>query len=353
MHLPYSFRSITIDTKAILIFLGLVVSAVLLFELRALATLFFLALILMTALNPAVDKFTRRGLSRTLSVIVVIGLVICIFVGILALLLPPLIVESVNLIIWIRSSEWLSHNSYLQLVQLSGSSQSLSNLSLSFSELSSILSTLQTPFTGVFNFATSAFSNSMLFVSLFVMTFYLLMDRPFLAQKARWFTQEKQHIDRLELFVEYWEKQVGGWIRGELILMLIIGLMTYVVLALLQVPYALPLAILAGLFEIVPNLGPTIAAIPAVLVAYIFQGPIIGSVVLAATVIVQQVENNIIVPRIMKVSANVNPLIVLLAILAGAQLLGILGALLAVPIYLSLRAWYTFYIFEPKRTVHT
>lgn len=346
MHLPFAFRSVVIDTKSILWFVTILLAGYFLYQLRLLALLLFLALILMTALSPTVDKFCRRGLSRTFSVIVVIALLIVLLLALLAILLPPLVIESVNLFIWVKGSEWFSDNSYLQLVQQPGLTPSLESLSLTFGEISSLISTLQTPFTGIFNFATSAFSNIMLLISLFVMTFYLLIDRPFLAQKARWFTQDDKQIDRFEAFIEYWEHQVGGWIRGELILMLIIGLMTYIVLAVLQVPYALPLAIFAGLMEIVPNLGPTLAAIPAVVVSYIFLGPIVGTIVLVATIVVQQIENNIIVPRIMKVSANVNPLIVLLAILAGAQLLGLLGALLAVPLYLSVRAWYSFYVLK-------
>ena len=134
--------------------------------------------------------------------------------------------------------------------------------------------------------------------------------------------------------------------RGELILMFTIGLVTFVGLTLLNIPYALPLAILAGVLELIPNLGPTISAIPAIIIAFAVHGPVSGIAVLGLSIAIQQAENNLLVPRIMKDSAQVGSLVVILAILIGAQFGGALGALLAVPLYITARSWYSFY-FRP------
>lgn len=333
--------------RALLALVAIVVGGWLIIELRTLALAFFLSLILMTALNPAVTKFSKV-MPRGLAIVLVSLLVVLIVTALLAVLVPPLVIETANLVNWISSSPFFKATPIAQLLNGENLPTSIENIPLTLNELSNLFATLQTPFASILSMASGAFGGVILFISLFVMTFYLLVDRPDLAKKAGWFTQDKKNIDKLEKFIVFWEKEVGGWIRGELLLMLIIGLMTYITLVLFRVPYALPLSILAGLLEIVPNVGPTVAAIPAVIIAYIAHGPVTGSIVLAATVVIQQLENNIIVPRIMKATANVNPLVVLLGILIGVELLGVLGALLAVPLYLTLRAWYSFYVLGRK-----
>jgi predicted PurR-regulated permease PerM len=137
-------------------------------------------------------------------------------------------------------------------------------------------------------------------------------------------------------FITRLEQQIGGWVRGELALMIIIGLLTYIGLKILGVNYALPLSIIAGLLEIIPNIGPTIALIPAVLVA-LTSSPVTALATVALYFLIQQFENNIIVPKIMQRAVGVKPLIVIIALMTGAKLAGVLGAALAVPGYLVLK----------------
>ena len=136
--------------------------------------------------------------------------------------------------------------------------------------------------------------------------------------------------------------------RGQLLLMLIIGLTTYIFLSLLGIPYALPLAVLAGLLEILPNLGPTIASIPSILIAFLLVNPTMGGFVALFYVVVQQIENNILVPRIMKAAVNVEPLTAIIVILMGVRLAGVAGALLSIPFYLMIRTGIELYRKERK-----
>ena len=126
--------------------------------------------------------------------------------------------------------------------------------------------------------------------------------------------------------------------------MMIVGGITFVGTALIGVPYALPLALFAGLMEAVPNVGPTIAAIPAVFLALVNLGWGGTAAVLILYVIIQQLENNLIVPRVMKKNVDVNGLTSILCILVGGTLFGVAGALLAVPLFIVLRT-----IFETWR----
>src|SRR5690606_25972552 len=110
---------------------------------------------------------------------------------------------------------------------------------------------------------------------------------------------------------------------------------TYVGLMLLGVPYAVPLAIIAGLLEIIPNIGPTISAIPAILVPLlVMHDPVTALFVAALYIIIQQVENNVLVPKIMQSAVGIHPLITILLIIIGLKLSGVAGAILAVPLFL-------------------
>ncbi len=136
----------------------------------------------------------------------------------------------------------------------------------------------------------------------------------------------------------------GAFFRGQLTLMLVIGLVSGLGLAVLGVPGALYLGIIAGLLELIPNLGPLIATIPAVIVALLqgssylpFSPLFLAVVVLLFYVLLQQVENNLIVPRVLGEAVELSPLVVMIGVLVGASTAGILGALLATPVIATAR----------------
>jgi len=105
---------------------------------------------------------------------------------------------------------------------------------------------------------------------------------------------------------------------------------------LLGIPYALPIAVLSGLLEAVPNIGPTIAAIPAILMG-LTVSPIVGLGALAMSILIQQLENNLIVPKIMQSATGTKPLVTILVLLIGYTLGGIAGAVLAMPVFLTIQ----------------
>ncbi len=143
----------------------------------------------------------------------------------------------------------------------------------------------------------------------------------------------KKEAERIISIFEKTEKRLGSWLTGELILMLVVGVMTYVGLTLIGVRYALPLSIIAGLLEVVPNLGPTIATIPAFIVG-VAQSYFLGAATIALYFIVQQLENNVVVPMVMKKVIGLNPIITLISLIIGGQLFGVLGILLSIPLTL-------------------
>lgn len=126
-------------------------------------------------------------------------------------------------------------------------------------------------------------------------------------------------------------KRMSGWLSGQLLLSVIIGIATFVGLAALRVPYALPLAIIAAIGELVPVIGPTLGAVPALAVALLHSRWQFWSV-LAFAVILQKAENLFIVPRVMSKKVAISPLAIFIAFMIGASVLGLIGAILAIPV---------------------
>ncbi len=126
-------------------------------------------------------------------------------------------------------------------------------------------------------------------------------------------------------------KRMSAWLSAQLFLSAIIGISTFVGLTALRIPYALPLAIIAAVGELIPAIGPTVGAIPALIVAML-HSPWQFWAVLAFAFLLQKVENYFIVPRVMASKVSVSPLTVFIAFLIGASLLGVMGAILAIPV---------------------
>ena len=166
------------------------------------------------------------------------------------------------------------------------------------------------------------------------LTFYLLLERNNLENRISAFFIGKEARVRKSI-IEI-EEKLGAWLRGQLFLSLIIGILVFVGLLILNIPYALPLALLAGVMEVIPVIGPIISAIPATLLGLTIS-PLLGLGVAAMFFVIQQLENHLIVPQVMRKAVGLNPLVVILAIAVGGRLLGFAGALLAVPMAVVLQ----------------
>jgi predicted PurR-regulated permease PerM len=163
-----------------------------------------------------------------------------------------------------------------------------------------------------------------------VISLYLIVDGP--ATSKRLLAAMPTRYRPKALFLqENVARVLGGYLRGQFTLAALIGLATGIGMALFGLPYAIVLGVLAGLFELVPMFGPILSAVPAVIVALFLPFPTVIWVLLFFLVI-QQVENNILVPRISGHAVGLHPLGALFALLAGFQLAGVLGGLFAVPV---------------------
>lgn len=312
-------QKIEITPKTIWYTLGSLLALYTLYQIRSIVVLLFISFILMTAVNPLIRRTLKWKIPTIVVMLVVYVGIIVLITTVVASLVPAVVAQTKGLSAALPT--------YLKNLE------DIFNTQIDTSLTSNYLSSIPS---NILKIAAGAFNNILNVMAVFFMTYYLVMERPFLHKYLLRFFDDKDAEKRAENVVQLVEDQVGGWVRGELLLMAVIGVMTYIGLFLLGIPYALPLAVLSGLLEAVPNLGPTIAAIPAILIGFTVS-PIVGFGALAMSILIQQLENNLVVPKIMESATGTAPLVTILVLLVGYTLGGVAGAVLSMPIYLTIR----------------
>lgn len=308
-------KKIEISHRTILFVIFLLAFLWFLFQIRQIILLLYVSLILMSALNPIVSRLEKLRLPRPLAILLIYFLFIGVLVSIFGSLLPSFLEQTKRL---------LERLPFL-LTSLDFSQIDQSALSAQLGSLPSrLLKVIGTVFTN--------------FVSLFILlmiTFYLLMERKKFGRYLLilFGNQGKEEVERIMVKIE---EQLGEWVRGQVVLCSVVGLMTYLGLIFLGIDFALPLALLAAILEILPNIGPVLAAIPAILIGWATSSFHLVAV-LALYFAVQQIENYLIVPGLMGKAVHLSPLMVILSLMVGFKIGGILGALLAIPTVLILR----------------
>jgi len=188
---------------------------------------------------------------------------------------------------------------------------------------------------GIAKIAISVVSNVVSGFIILFLTFYLLLEKKNFSKYGYDIFGESGK-EKMVAIIEQLEARLGSWVNAEFFLMTIIGILSYIGYTILGLRYAVPLAIFAGLLEAVPSIGPTVATALAALVGFTVS-PLTGVLAIIVGTVIQLLENNIIVPRIMKKTVGFNPLVTILLIASGAKLGGVVGAILALPLFLTLQ----------------
>lgn len=329
-------RKVTFDISYAA-FAKLVVIAVLLLFLylvREVILMMFVAIVIASGIDPWIDFLQKKRIPRWLSVIFIFLCIIGIIFLTIYLLIPPIASQLHQLIQYLPQyykfiSKQVETSDVMQFESgLEGLQKNFGNLTGKFNDLASnIFGT----FSGVIRGIVSV-------VVVFVLAFYFVVEEDNFKKFIRSVTPLR-YRPYVEDLVDRVQSQVGRWFRGQLLLGLIVGVMVFIGLSLAGVKYALVLALLAAILELVPYVGPVISAVPAVFLGFI-QSPILGLIVIGIYLLVQQLENNLIVPNVMKRVVGLNPLVIILVILVGGKLAGILGAILAVPIATALHVFF-------------
>lgn len=301
---------VDINYKTIIFIVAFLIGLWVIGQILDIILLFFVAFIFMSAFYPLSDKLVSWKIPRVLAVLLILILTIGCIAGILAVGLTPLIKQTINM------SQQLSITlgALFNAVGISQATigQELANLS-----------------SEAVNITVNIFKNVISLVSILVVSVYLLLDREKIENYGTSFFGTRQ--ERAKKTLRIIEDKLGAWLRGQILLSLLIGVLVYVGLLILGIEAALPLAIIAAFLEVIPVIGPIIAAIPAVLIA-LTVSPVLAGLVAGLYFAIQQIEGHLIVPQVMKKALGLNPILVILAISIGSRLLGIGGALLAVPI---------------------
>lgn len=303
-------QKIDISHRTIVFVVIFILSLWIIYLIRDLLLILFVALILMSALSPLVKFLTNMKIPKALSIAITYVIIIMVVAGILFSVLPPLIEQTSKLVITLPPL-------IAQIFNLTNIDRSVFS-----SELTSLSR-------NAFSITLTIFDNFLTLILLLVLTFYLLLERDNLEKRiSELFVGREEMVRKLIIKIQ---EKLGAWLRGQLLLSVIVGVLSYIGLFILNIPYALPLALIAGVMEVVPVIGPIISSLPAILVALTLS-PVLAVGVAAMFFVIQQIENHFIIPQVMKRVVGLNPLVVILAIAVGSRLLGFAGALLAVPI---------------------
>lgn len=199
-------------------------------------------------------------------------------------------------------------------------------------ELSSHLNSLATFLSnGIFSSLSTIFGGILNFVLILVLSFYLVVQDDGVSKFLKMITPLKHE----QYIVDLWRRsqiKIGLWMQGQLISSALVMILVYIGLLFIGIPNALLLAVLAGVFELIPLFGATLAAIPAILIAYISGGMTTALIVTGLFILVQQLEGNLIYPLVVKKMVGVPPMISIIALVIGGTLAGFLGVLIAVPV---------------------
>lgn len=310
-------QRVEISYKTIIFTILFLISLALLWEIRSILLLFFVCLIFAEILNPIATRLEKFKIPRAVAIFLIYLTIIAVFSGAIVGLVPGLVEQTAGLISTLP--DLLNHVSVF-------------GFKFSSIDWSSQIQLLQNLPSEVAQFTISFFSNIFSGFIVLVITFYLIMQRRQIHLLGMHFFGEYGQKKTIQI-LDHLEVRLGKWIGAELILMLIVGILSYLGYMLIGLKFAIPLGLIAGLMEIIPTIGPIVTAVLAGLVGLTIS-PFTALLAVVWGFIVQQLENNFIVPKIMKEAIGLNPLITIFTIATGAHLGGVGGALLAVPFYL-------------------
>lgn len=312
---------LTISLRTIAKILVVIFIVWLLIQLLQVVGIVFVALVLASAIDPMVDSLQHRRIPRVFAILIIYAVLIGV-VSLVVALLVPLLTDQIQ-----QFSSSLP-NLYDRII--AGIDTNDVGLTQSIQDfLNTVNSSLGKIADGIFSGLASVFGGIFSFVGILVLTFYFALEERGLRRFIR-AVSPKQYHEMLGQLLSKIQCRLGDWLRGQLTLGVIIGALSFIGLSILGVKYALLLALIAGLTEFIPYAGPIIGAIPAVLLAFA-DSPLKALFVIILYVVIQQLENTIIQPKIMARVTGLNAVIIIIVMLAGAKLGGIAGVILAIP----------------------
>jgi predicted PurR-regulated permease PerM len=318
---------ISISARTIVVGLAIIIGLGVLWFIRDVLAIFFVALLLAALIDPFAHWFERRKIPRGLGVLIVYVILLAIMTGMILLIVPPLVGQLSDLARNLEGPLGSARGAIDNLQIFSERYGFSENIADSFAGLQQSLSGAVQ---GLFETIAGIFGGIATFILVLVLAFYMVVEEG-AARKLFKNITPKRYRPYITGLIGRMQEKLGAWLRGQIILMVIIGVMTYIGLLIIGVEFSLVLAIFAGIAELVPYAGPIIAAVPAIIIAFSVS-PLKALIVALLYFGIQQLENSVIAPKVMQKSVGLNPLISIFALLVGFKLAGFVGALLAIPV---------------------
>lgn len=326
MKAPQENTIIQISTGTIIKTVLVLVSCYAIYLLSDLVLVIITSVVVASAVEPAAKWLIRKKIPRIVSVLLVYVIFLSVFAGICFFMLPPLLQDASKffgslpkyfdfLNKWNPWSDVIDYNTVL------------TNLASEFN-ITSIAA--KDAATGVAKTVGSVFHGLTNFILVLVLSFYLSVQEKGIENFLKIVVPKKNETYVIDLWYRSQQK-IGKWMQGQLLLGFMVGVLVFLLLTILNVQHAFLLAIIAAVFELIPVFGPTISAIPAVIIGFSTSATL-GFVVLLAYVLIQQFENHLIYPLVVRNVVGVPPIMVILALLIGVELAGFIGIILSVPL---------------------
>ena len=319
----------------------------LLFRFYQVVFILFIAIVMGTVIRPVVTRLHHLGLPRMAGVILVFLLLLSLFVGFVLLLFPLILEQGVTVAAAVPGyyqgiREWIVHIPNQFVVRLG---EFLPSALPGLKPLQQTGEQILASAAQALDYLSLAVRVLFVATAILLLAFHWTLEGPKSIQSILMLFP-KDHRKSYSDLISSMETKVGFYIAGQSVLCLIIGVMALIAYLIIGLPNALVLALIAGVLEAIPMVGPLLGAIPAAIIALsISPSKLIW--VIVATIIIQQLENNLLVPRVMRKAVGVNPFVSLLAIFAFSSLFGIAGALMAIPIAAIIQLLLDRFIFHP------
>lgn len=322
-----SDRQINISTGIVFRTILIILSLWFLYMVRDVIVLLFISVILVSAMEPAVDFLQRKKIPRSVSVLGLYLLLLVTIAVAFSFLIPPITDQFEQMTEnFPQYSQEINNflkpfNNFISVSHINlGAEQIIGELASGISSLTQNL----------FSKTIGVFSGLISIVIVFSLAFYMSVEERGIQKFVETVvpTKYKKYAVNLTERIKY---KIGKWMLGQIALMFLIFILDFIGLYLVGVPYALVLAIFAGILEIIPYVGPIISAIPGIVLGFLIS-PTTGMLAALVYLLSQQLESNVITPQVMKKAVGLNPIIVILALLIGSKIGGILGAVLAIPV---------------------
>lgn len=317
---------VTITAGTIIKILTILVIGFFLYLLLDMVLVLLTSVVIASAVEPATRWFAQYKIPRLPAVLIIYITSFLAIIAFLYIFIPPLFVDvsrlATDLPEKIESIEFF--DSVLQPI---GGLQPDLTLEDMLTELRIKIGTFAG---GTLSTATTLFGGAFSFILILVISFYLAVQDRGIDNFLRLITPAQHEKYVISLWLRS-QAKIGQWMKGQLLLALIVGVMVFLGLTILGVRFAFVLAVLAAILELIPVFGPIISAVPAIIIGFT-DGATTGLLVTGLYVIIQQFENHLIYPLVVKKVVGLSPIVVIIALIVGGQLFGFLGIILAVPI---------------------